>query len=73
MIPYAHMLTNAAQVPDAMLLTKERCLELGRLGPALAAADLPAWTVLAAFLVDIADQVCCWLLASQAAVARSRR
>ena len=39
-----------------MLLTRERCLELSRLGPKMAAADLPTWTVLAAFLVDVSDQ-----------------
>lgn len=57
--------TNVAalQVPDNMLLTRERCLELSRLGPRLAAADLPSWSILAAFLVDTSDQVgqraCC--------------
>ena len=45
------------QVPDTMLLTREKCLELSRLGPRMAQADLPAWTVLAAFLVDVRHQV----------------
>ena len=48
----------STQVPDSMLLTRERCLELSRLGSKMAAADLPTWTVLAAFLVDVSDQVC---------------
>ena len=40
-----------------MLLTKERCTQLSRLQQQLEAADLPAWTVLALFLVDVDDQL----------------
>ena len=45
------------QVPEGMLLTKERCTQLSRLRAQLEAADLPAWTVLALFLVDVDDQL----------------
>ena len=40
-----------------MLLTKERCTKLSRLHQQLEAANLPAWTVLALFLVDVDDQL----------------
>lgn len=40
------------QVPEALLLTPELCLQHSRLAPVLADAELPNWSLLALYLVD---------------------
>ena len=41
------------QVPESLLLTPELCLQHSRLAPVLADADLPDWSLLAVYLVDV--------------------
>ena len=41
------------QVPEALLLTPELCLQHSRLAPVLADAELPEWSLLALYLVDV--------------------
>ena len=41
------------QVPESLLLTPELCLQYSRLAPVLADADLPVWSLLAVYLVDV--------------------
>ncbi|KAK9792693.1 hypothetical protein WJX73_002523 [Symbiochloris irregularis] len=41
------------KVPENLLLTPELCLQHCRLAPVLADADLPAWSLLALYIVDV--------------------
>lgn len=41
------------QVPESLLLTPQTCLQHSRLAPLLADANLPDWSLLALYLVDV--------------------
>ena len=41
------------KVPEDLLLTPELCLQHSRLAPVLEGTDLPAWSLLALYLIDV--------------------